>query len=323
MFSVVIPLYNKAPHIEATLRSVLSQQLAPVEIIVVDDGSTDGGDQLVSGFSHQGVRLIRQCNRGPSAARNVGVAAASAAYVAFLDADDTWLPMHLASLQQAIGMFPHAGLFSTLHQIRMMDRTSEPRSAYPPGFVGKVDDFFAAMSVGLSLINSSTACVRRAPFLEIGGFPVGVHRGEDLIVWMKMARSFGMAHSATVTAIYNRDAVNRSSNLREPEVPGSLLYLRDIITNKSLNSTEQRSATLFFHRVAFYTAAGMKVSGDLQGTRTIRTLAAEMKLRGLTAKLALLMFMPTSVLLVAQRFRHPGRKQVSGCAPEKCGSDLL
>lgn len=305
MFSVVIPLYNKAPHIEATLRSVLSQRLAPVEIIVVDDGSTDGGDCLVSGFSHLGVRLIRQPNSGPSAARNVGVAAASAAYVAFLDADDTWLPMHLASLQQAIARVPHVGLISTLHQIRMMARTTEPRSAYPIGFVGKVDDFFAAMSVGLSLINSSTACVKRTSFLEIGGFPVGVRRGEDLVVWMKMAKLFGMAHSATVTVIYNRDSVNRSLAWREPEAPGSLLYLRDIITSGTLDVTELRSANLFFHRMAFYTAAGMKVSGDMQGMYAIRRLAAEMKLSGLVLKVAILTFVPALVLSLAQRFRHP------------------
>jgi glycosyltransferase involved in cell wall biosynthesis len=304
MFSVVIPLYNKAPHIEATLESVLAQHIAPLEVIVVDDGSTDGGDRLVESFSNKGVRLIRQKNSGPSVARNTGVAASRSDYVAFLDADDTWLPMHLSALQEAIERVPHAGLASTLHQIYLGGRTMEPRSAYPLGFVGKVDDFFAAMSVGFSLINSSTACVKRTSFLEVGGFPIGVRRGEDLVAWMKIARLFDMTHSATITATYNRDAVNRSSAWRESEAPGSLLYLRDIITSGTLVASELRSANLFFQRVAFYTAAGMKVSGDLQGMHAIRKLAAEMKLSGLVIKVALLMLLPSSFLLVGRRFRH-------------------
>ena len=305
MFSVVIPLYNKAPHIEATLRSVLSQHLVPDEIIVVDDGSTDGGDLLVSSFSEQGVRMIRQRNSGASAARNAGVAAASAAYVAFLDADDLWQPTHLASLRQAIIKVPQAGLFSTLHQIRVAARTFEPRSAFPMGFVGKVDDFFAAMAVSLSLVCSSTACVKRLSLLEIGGFPVGMHRGEDLIVWMKMAKAFGMAHSATVTAIYNRDAVNRSTDGCAAVAPGSLLYLRDIVASEALDVKDRHSAHLLFHRVAFYTAAGMKVSGDIQGMSAIRNLAANMKLWKLVAILMLLKLVPTSLLSFARRYRHP------------------
>ena len=314
MFSVVIPLYNKASHIEATLRSVLSQHLSPLEIIVVDDGSTDGSDELVHGFSRQGVRLIRQSNAGVSAARNAGVAAANGAYVAFLDADDTWLPMHLTSLQEAIERVPHVGLFSTLHHIRFKAHTLAPRSGYPYGFVGEVGDFFSAMSVGFSLIHSSTACVRKASFLEIGGFPVGVRRGEDLIAWIKMARSYGMAHSAKVTAIYNRDALNRSSDLRESEVPGSLLYLRDIINGTTLNDVEVHSAMLFLHRVAFYTAAGMKVSGDTHGFQAVRKFAEELKLSNLTMKLALLAITPVSVLSFARNFRHQ-RKEM----PETIG----
>jgi len=92
--SVVIPLYNKAPYVERALRSALAQTLPISEIIVVDDGSTDDGPDRVARLAraHPQVKLVRQPNRGPGAARNAGLALAKGKYVAFLDADDEWLP---------------------------------------------------------------------------------------------------------------------------------------------------------------------------------------------------------------------------------------
>ena len=91
-FSVVIPLYNKRQEIETTIRSVLSQTLSPHEIIVVDDGSTDGSGEVVKGMDSPLVRLIRQTNAGECAARNRGIAEATGDYIALLDADDSYRP---------------------------------------------------------------------------------------------------------------------------------------------------------------------------------------------------------------------------------------
>jgi glycosyltransferase involved in cell wall biosynthesis len=93
--SVVIPLYNKGKYIERALTSVLAQTRPPLEIIVVDDGSTDDGPGKVLDLGSQKIRLIRQENRGPGAARNAGLALARGKYVSFLDADDEWLPSFL------------------------------------------------------------------------------------------------------------------------------------------------------------------------------------------------------------------------------------
>lgn len=93
--SVVIPLYNKGKYIERALSSVLAQTFPPLEIIVVDDGSTDDGPEKVINFNNPKITLIRQENKGPGAARNAGLARVQGKYVSFLDADDEWYPFFL------------------------------------------------------------------------------------------------------------------------------------------------------------------------------------------------------------------------------------
>ena len=111
--SVVIPLYNKAAEIERTLRSVLAQTLSPLEIIVVDDGSTDGSAAIVERVGGERVRLVHQQNRGVSAARNRGIELSRGEYVAFLDGDDRWNPDYLQTLAAFIAKHPDCGAYGS------------------------------------------------------------------------------------------------------------------------------------------------------------------------------------------------------------------
>ena len=139
--SVVIPLYNKEPHIAYAIESVLTQSLPPHEIIIVDDGSSDNGPSIVQNYLDDGVFFIRQSNQGESAARNAGVRAATSNYIAFLDADDWWLPNHLETLTNIIA-FPAANLLSTSHLVHCGKYTYRATSSLKDNGLGTINDFF-------------------------------------------------------------------------------------------------------------------------------------------------------------------------------------
>lgn len=112
MISVVIPLYNKAHTIVNTLNTVFNQTYQDFEVVIVNDGSTDNGIEVIKdSFDDQRVRIIYQKNAGVSAARNRGADESRGEYIAFLDGDDEWHPEYLSTMYELIKKYPHAGLF--------------------------------------------------------------------------------------------------------------------------------------------------------------------------------------------------------------------
>jgi glycosyltransferase involved in cell wall biosynthesis len=211
--SVVIPLYNKAPHIQRALDSVFQQTTPAAEIIVVDDGSTDESSDIVRANSDPRLRLIGQQNAGVSAARNRGIAEAQGALIAFLDADDAWQPAFLATVQRLHHAFPEAGMYATAYTIgQAKGILMQPEFAYVPKapWEGIIPNYFKA-SLGASPISSSSVAIPKAIFDDVGNFPVGVHRGEDLDMWLRIALKHPVAFSSTAQAIVFQDTIQRSS----------------------------------------------------------------------------------------------------------------
>ena len=210
--SVVMPLYNKQDYVEASLRSVLAQGAWLHELIVVDDGSTDGGAEVVARLmrDHPSIKLLRQDNAGVSAARNRGILACEADFVAFLDADDLYLPGFLQEIANLIQRFPQSGLFATAY--RRFTGAADPRPESPEAgvepFSGIVRSFFSEWTQG-AFIFTSSICVRRQGLLDLGAmFPVGERLGEDQDVWFRLAERYPVAYSARPLVLYRVDVAS-------------------------------------------------------------------------------------------------------------------
>ena len=323
--SVVIPLYNKADHIARAIESVLAQITRPYEVIVIDDGSTDQSPLIASAYGEKGVKLVRQENQGASAARNTGIHLARGDHIAFLDADDEWLPNHLTVIDSLIKDYPNAVLFSTAHFISRNHIIFKPASNIQENWSGLIEDFFETYSLGLSLINSTTACAKKDALLAIGGFPVGIKRGEDVITWIRLALLGKAAHAGKVTAIYHLDTTDRPTRKQEIEPPGSLVYLSELILSKQLSRKDLAGAIKLFRRISFFTAAGFVLNGWKEGTRSIRRLAWQTRQYDLTVLLYLLVLIPPSLLKIARNMRHKKLKEITNklCLPseqDKCCS---
>jgi glycosyltransferase involved in cell wall biosynthesis len=197
--TAVVPLFDKAAHVAAALKSIAGQTRRPHGIIVVDDGSTDGGDGIVERLALPGLRLIRQANAGPGAARNAGIAAAETPFVAFLDADDIWLPHHVERLARLEAQFSGMALYAN----RIAPLGAPGADAQVPD--ARLEDYAAAWLDGL-IVSTIGAMVDRRKAQDVGGFSTAAHRGEDLALWLKLTRGRPMAMGGCVGALYRQEA---------------------------------------------------------------------------------------------------------------------
>lgn len=220
--SVVIPLFNKRAHIGTTLESVLAQTAAPDEILVIDDGSTDGGEKVVASMTDPKIRLIRQRNQGVAAARNRGSQAARGELIAFLDADDTWEPGFLEAIKALQAKFPLAGAFATAYQIVNPDGSiSRPAFQLCQESETCLIENYPKAALTFPVWTSAVA-VSRKVLEEVGGFPKGEYLGEDVDLWLRIALRYPIAWSGAYLATYRKDAGNRAQGVkrwgREPAV---------------------------------------------------------------------------------------------------------
>jgi glycosyltransferase involved in cell wall biosynthesis len=225
--SVVIPLYNKVSHIRRALDSVLAQTYQDFEVIVVNDGSTDGSEKVLERYADPRIRLVNQANAGVSAARNRGTAEARADLIAFLDADDEWYDCHLANIDVLARSFPEAGLFTSLYEVLLDDGTvSRPDCPHVPRDSDYVviPDYFETALGREYPFNASCIAAPRRVLAEVGGFPEDIHVGEDLSLVMKVALKHVIAFTWIPGAKYRKDAagrVTRESRLLATRVKNS------------------------------------------------------------------------------------------------------
>lgn len=174
--SVVIPAYNAARFMPRCLKSVFAQTLKPVEVIVVDDGSTDNTAALAAEL---GARVISRRNSGPSAAKNAGIQNASSEWIALLDADDMWTPDKL--VRQAACVRPETVLVYT--GVRSFDDNGvrEGQLAIDANSASKMLRY-------ANPIPNSSVLVSREAVTQAGGFREDIHHGEDWEMWFRLQR---------------------------------------------------------------------------------------------------------------------------------------
>ncbi|TFZ00004.1 glycosyltransferase family 2 protein [Ramlibacter rhizophilus] len=307
-FSVVIPLYNKGRFIESAVQSVLEQTLAPLEVIVVDDGSTDDGAARVAALADPRVRLIRQPNAGVSAARNRGIAAAQGDWVALLDGDDAWHPEFLAALARAHRACPEAQMLGTrFHTV--VEHTGRPFEPWPvpEAFCETelIDDLRLRWMKNTPLCSSSVAIrtelLRSMPerFIE------GEAWGEDLDLWFRVS---DLAPVAVVNAPYAtiRGEVPGSLTRRDlaRELPPFLVRMRQHAMDGTIPARYRQSALWFVAQLQVTMArAALAENERLESLRFLLRARGSMLSRRWMMTMFMTLFVPVGLADRWQRWR--------------------
>lgn len=233
--SLVIPVYNRPALITDCLMSLAPSLPELVEVVVVDDGSTDGGrtpaavEAAIAALgAGDRIRLLRQQNAGPGAARNTGAAAATGDWIAFLDSDDLWLPWSGRALKAAITRNPEAVVI--FENARPFARIEEVAGwTEEPVAEKRHDDFFAVTRVTPRVIRigSGYFAIRREVFTESTGFVPGLRGSEDTDLFYRIADAGGYVSLEYPALIARRTGGDDSLTLNMSALAEGLYYLMD------------------------------------------------------------------------------------------------
>jgi glycosyltransferase involved in cell wall biosynthesis len=215
--SVIIPTYNRATHICGAIDSVLSQTVLPLELIVIDDGSTDGTADIVDQRYARQVRLIRQANKGVSAARGRGIAEARGEWVAFLDSDDCWPATTLAHYAKAISLVPHDVLW-VFGNLRMRTDEGDGPDFYNSYHL-RVPEPFQLIDHPVDVIfpvmfpHLQASVIRRDMALAVGVLTEDLRSSEDFLLALKMGLRGRFCALPHTVCHLNRQSELRTSSL--------------------------------------------------------------------------------------------------------------
>lgn len=206
MFSVIIPLYNKAPYIAKAIESVLGQTFRDFEVIVIDDGSTDQSLEVAKTFENKSITIISQPNSGVSTARNNGVKLAKHPYICFLDADDWWHPTFLEEMKRLITDFPDAGIYGSGYYIVKNGKERIAPIGVPQGFERGIIDYCEVYAKTLCMpLTSISVVIPKHIFDEEKGFKSQLKLGEDFDLWIRIALKHQVILVNKPLAYYNQD----------------------------------------------------------------------------------------------------------------------
>ncbi len=205
--SVIIPIYNKQKYIKDTLESILNQSFKNFEIILINDGSTDLSASIIKSFSDSRLKYFEQENKGVSFTRNRGVSLAQSNLIAFLDADDIWMPHHLQTIINLSKKYPKSDFFGTAYQIQYQEGLIKN---YVLNISDKNDfetDKFYKYYKGSLIFYTSNFAIRKNIFEKENGFKTHIH-GEDTEFFFRLGFKYKLAYSKTITMKHIKNSEN-------------------------------------------------------------------------------------------------------------------
>lgn len=227
--SVIIPSYNSEKFVSTTLNSVLNQTFRDIEVIVVDDGSTDRSPEIVRSYGSP-VQLISQRNSGVSTARNLGIARSSGEFVCFVDSDDFWFKDKIATQVQMFKTHPNVGaVYSNFIKWQSDENDSfpTPESFSLEGALDEIDQEYSGWIYHLFLLDcwmlTSTSMFRKKVFEKCGDFDSTLPCGEDWDLWIRIAREYPMIKLQRPTTLYRQHKQQTTQVVRDIDYRSRLL----------------------------------------------------------------------------------------------------
>jgi glycosyltransferase involved in cell wall biosynthesis len=233
--SAIIPAYNAQAFIREAVDSALAQTHRDLEVIVVDDSSTDDTPQFLRGYSDR-ITVIRKRNGGAAASRNAGANAATGDWLAFLDADDVWEPEKIAR-QLAVTATP----WSYTNRTNIGSRGDVPELQSDVTAMHAGDVFLPLLLEG-NFVTNSSAMVRRDLFQELGGFITAEKNAEDWDLWLRIAEQHPVSYCAEPLVRYRFHAGCKSRNHR------AMAQARRTIVARALASPRGRTLSWVVRR---------------------------------------------------------------------------
>ena len=228
--SVIIPTYNRADFIEDAVESVLCQTYKDYEIIIVDDGSTDGTEDVLQKY-HNKIRYIYKSNGGEASARNTGIKHAQGAYIAFLDSDDLWLPERLKFGVQALDADKNIGLFfADCNRVFNGERESKTFFDYYKPYAGFVfKQLFMRCFIPMPTVILRKECFQKVGIFSESPTPCADYDCTDYDMWLRVSACFKIDYIKMPLAIYRIHSKSISYN----NFPGP--FLRKVLVKTRIN----------------------------------------------------------------------------------------
>lgn len=254
-FSIIIPLYNKEPHILNCINSVLEQTHQNFELIIVNDNSTDKSVEIANRINDKRIKIYNRSSPSPGgyAARNYGVEMSSYDWITFLDADDYWLPEHLSIMNKAILKYSDYQIFSTGWKIESKNNLYEQKYYLKYSKIGdhKVNlyDYLKNIIKNLRYTHPNVIVLRKEIFYNTLGFPEGkVRKGGDLLFFLKVLSAQDGIWINNIGAVRNINAVNMVTKTSLFDIE-NMKYEFEMLIN-SVNKKEKKLLKKYFNKLA-------------------------------------------------------------------------